>query len=217
MSLDKNGEESVSTLMNEEYAEEAEIASITDDDVSSHSSLTISSSAYESNGGLPGHDKENGSETVKDSTGGGVKEHAKPSKLGLEKSNMMPVIAPHENMNGSSSCSSSIDLSSGPGSPVNGHASLSNFSESRKMSIPEEIVAPSVQSSSSSIAYENADEESNSSMRSNGHDNFGEEVHEKVAYCKSDIKGDAEQIMKENISNGFSTKVTSPNADSQDR
>ncbi|CAA7038728.1 unnamed protein product [Microthlaspi erraticum] len=39
-----NGGESVSALMNEEYYKEAEIASITDDDVSSRSSLTVSSS-----------------------------------------------------------------------------------------------------------------------------------------------------------------------------
>lgn len=48
VSLEKDGKESVSALMNEEYADEAEIASFTDDDVSSHSSLTISSSAFES-------------------------------------------------------------------------------------------------------------------------------------------------------------------------
>ncbi|EHA8587860.1 Myosin-H heavy chain [Cocos nucifera] len=52
-SLDKDGKESVSALMNEEYAEEAEIASFTDDDVSSHSSLACSSSAVEANADLP--------------------------------------------------------------------------------------------------------------------------------------------------------------------
>ncbi|CAH2055396.1 unnamed protein product [Thlaspi arvense] len=45
-----NGGESVSALMNEEYYKEAEIASITDDDISSHSSLTVSSSTLESSG-----------------------------------------------------------------------------------------------------------------------------------------------------------------------
>ncbi|KAM0940031.1 putative NT-type C2 domain, nucleoporin [Dioscorea sansibarensis] len=49
LSLDKDGRESVSALMNEEYAEEAEIASFTDDDISSHSSLNISSSTFEAN------------------------------------------------------------------------------------------------------------------------------------------------------------------------
>ncbi|KAE8722725.1 hypothetical protein F3Y22_tig00013738pilonHSYRG00079 [Hibiscus syriacus] len=41
---DRKRSESVSSLMEEEYAEETEIASFTDDDVSSHSSLTVSSS-----------------------------------------------------------------------------------------------------------------------------------------------------------------------------
>lgn len=48
-SLDNAAGESVSALMDEEYAEEAEVASFTDDDVSSHSSLAP---AFESNGGL---------------------------------------------------------------------------------------------------------------------------------------------------------------------
>ncbi|XP_068665641.1 uncharacterized protein [Aristolochia californica] len=52
--LDKGAKESVSALMNEEYAEEqAEIASFTDEDVSSHSSLTISSSAFDATGSSP--------------------------------------------------------------------------------------------------------------------------------------------------------------------
>jgi hypothetical protein len=51
--LDDNGGGSVSALMNEEYAEEAEVASLTDDDVSSHSSQTVSSTAPDSNGALP--------------------------------------------------------------------------------------------------------------------------------------------------------------------
>ncbi|KAM7268655.1 hypothetical protein ACFE04_010821 [Oxalis oulophora] len=52
-SFSTNGGESVSTLMNEEYAEEAEFASFTDDDGSSHSSVTVASSTFESNGSLP--------------------------------------------------------------------------------------------------------------------------------------------------------------------
>ncbi|RRT82529.1 hypothetical protein GW17_00000139 [Ensete ventricosum] len=50
-----DGKESVSDLMNEEYAEEAEIASFTDDDVSSPSSLANSSSALEANADFSVH------------------------------------------------------------------------------------------------------------------------------------------------------------------
>ncbi|KAK4363158.1 hypothetical protein RND71_018399 [Anisodus tanguticus] len=53
-SIDCSCVESVSTLTSEEYAEEAEIASFTDDDGSSHSSVAVSSSANGSNcGSLP--------------------------------------------------------------------------------------------------------------------------------------------------------------------
>ncbi|KAK1271882.1 hypothetical protein QJS04_geneDACA014119 [Acorus gramineus] len=52
-SLNKDTHESVSALMNEEYAEEAEVSSFTDDDMSSHSSLTTLSSAREANSGSP--------------------------------------------------------------------------------------------------------------------------------------------------------------------
>lgn len=45
--------DSVSALMNEEYADEAEIASFTDDDGSSHSSMAAVTSALESNGHIP--------------------------------------------------------------------------------------------------------------------------------------------------------------------
>lgn len=63
-SLDKNDGDSVSALMSEEYADEAEVASLTDDDISSHSSLTASS-VLESNGASPSQNKETGSERGK--------------------------------------------------------------------------------------------------------------------------------------------------------
>lgn len=50
-SMDRNG--SLSRLLSEEYAEEAEFASYTDDDVSSHLSLPVSSSTNGSNYGSP--------------------------------------------------------------------------------------------------------------------------------------------------------------------
>ncbi|KAK4367378.1 hypothetical protein RND71_011170 [Anisodus tanguticus] len=57
-SIDCSGVESVSTLTSEEYAEEAEIASFTDDDGSSHSLVAVSSSANGSNcGSLPQGEK----------------------------------------------------------------------------------------------------------------------------------------------------------------
>lgn len=51
LSLEKNGAELISDLMKEEYAEEAEINTSSDDDMSSHSSTAVS--FPESSGGLP--------------------------------------------------------------------------------------------------------------------------------------------------------------------
>ncbi|KAL2479620.1 C2 NT-type domain-containing protein [Abeliophyllum distichum] len=49
-SMDKNYSDSISAMTSEEYVEEAEFASFTDDDASLHSSLTVSSSVIESMG-----------------------------------------------------------------------------------------------------------------------------------------------------------------------
>ncbi|KAG4180335.1 hypothetical protein ERO13_A10G159800v2 [Gossypium hirsutum] len=59
--LERKESGTVSSLMDDEYAEEAEVASFTDDDVSSHSSQTVSSSTLESNGGSHPQNEENGS------------------------------------------------------------------------------------------------------------------------------------------------------------
>ncbi|XP_059283366.1 uncharacterized protein LOC132036965 [Lycium ferocissimum] len=62
-SMDRNG--SLSRLLSKEYEEEAEFASYTDDDVSSHLSLTVSSSANGSNYGSPpqGEDRSEGAKS----------------------------------------------------------------------------------------------------------------------------------------------------------
>ncbi|XAR48165.1 hypothetical protein NMG60_11030897 [Bertholletia excelsa] len=57
VSLDKDGVELVSELMNAENADQSEIASFTDDDVSSHSSRTFSSVATEAHKGSSSHNK----------------------------------------------------------------------------------------------------------------------------------------------------------------
>ncbi|XP_074294605.1 uncharacterized protein LOC141622466 [Silene latifolia] len=80
-SLDKNDSDSVSALMNEEYADEAEIGSLTDDDSSSLSSVTASSIA-ESNGTSPLQNKENGSGRMKSQN---VKDYSHNSNLSSPK------------------------------------------------------------------------------------------------------------------------------------
>ncbi|CAN4079115.1 unnamed protein product [Withania somnifera] len=79
VSVDLNGAESVSTLTSEEYAEEAEVASFTDDDGSSHSSVAVSSSANGSNcGSLPQGEDE--AEGVNSNAGQNEDEHVLHSK-----------------------------------------------------------------------------------------------------------------------------------------
>ncbi|GAB4847955.1 hypothetical protein Ancab_027017 [Ancistrocladus abbreviatus] len=123
-SWDKNGVDSVSALMNEEYAEEAEVASFTDDDVSSHSSLTASS-ALDSSAGLPSENEE-----LKES-------HTLPSKFCLAELDTSGVIESKENQKGSSSHLSS-DISIEAGSSANAAASLSNMPERGILSNPGE-------------------------------------------------------------------------------
>ncbi|TQD99496.1 hypothetical protein C1H46_014832 [Malus baccata] len=176
VSLDNAGSESVSALMNEEYAEEAEVASFTDDDVSSQSSQTISS-ALETNLTMSPRKQETGQETGPHSTEGDNEKRTLPSKLELEKSNLMAQNALHEYMKGSSSCSSSIDLSSDPGSPVNGNASVAN-SPNSKSRILKTVGAETLPSPSAS--FNGKAEDSNSSMRSNGHKHLAHEVNDKA-------------------------------------
>ncbi|KAI3473856.1 hypothetical protein Pfo_028037 [Paulownia fortunei] len=110
-SMDRNHAESVSALMSEEYAEEAEVASFTtDDDVSSHSSLAVTSSAADSNDSSSPQNKENETVAVNGSAGEAKVDHvpdqfvAKPDEEQTTKS--------HGNSAGNSSRSSSMDLSS---------------------------------------------------------------------------------------------------------
>ncbi|KAG7985864.1 hypothetical protein I3843_03G049000 [Carya illinoinensis] len=208
VSQNDNGGGSVSALMNEEYAEEAESASFTDDDVSSHSSQTIASTAFDSIGGLP--PQENGADTVRHSTGGGNKDHALAANLKFEQSNMTSCIGSQENPKGSSSCSSSIDLSSDLGSPVNGPASESNFPNSSSTSIQQHVASHGFHSSSSSLVYENTEEDSDIRSNDNGH--LALEVHEKISNTTSVVSGDGERNIKENVLHSF---VASPDKNSQ--
>ncbi|TXG54832.1 hypothetical protein EZV62_020088 [Acer yangbiense] len=210
---DKNGGESVSALMNEEYAEEAEIASITDDDDSSHSSVIVSSSSTESNKGLPSQNEENGPVTLSDSTGL-KKGNTLGSKLQLGKSNMKSQIIPHE-IGKTSSCSSSVDLSSELGSPLNGHASAPDSPISSSF-ISKNVVAHSVHSPASSFTNRNAEEEASVCMRSNGTEDLTQVVPLKLYNGKSAINGDAKQHSEEFASHNFPAKIAYPDSgDSQ--
>ncbi|KDO55629.1 hypothetical protein CISIN_1g001323mg [Citrus sinensis] len=206
-SLDKNGGESVSALMNEEYAEEAESASFTDDDVSSRSSPTVSSTV-EMNNGFP-QNEEIRSVTLSDSAEGFKKEQALASKSHPDKSNIKAQISPHEHLKGGSSRSSSIDLSSELEGHVNCHAPVSNSPNSSPF-ISKKVIAHAVQSSSSFISNENGKEEDSPCLRGNDHENLAE-VQRKLPTGKPAISVNAEQNCEEVASNNFSAKLASLN------
>ncbi|GAB2278540.1 hypothetical protein Dimus_013217 [Dionaea muscipula] len=105
-SLDKNSVDSASALTSEEYVEEAEFASFTDDDVSSHSSVTVSS-ALDSNGGFPSPNGEGGSGMRKEDPD----LHSKLVLEGVDKSAAVLLNEIQKNV----STSVSADLSSDPG------------------------------------------------------------------------------------------------------
>ncbi|KAL2538183.1 uncharacterized protein Fot_19574 [Forsythia ovata] len=112
-SMDRNHGESVSALMSEEYAEEAEVSTFTDDDISSHSSLAASS-IVESIGYSSPQERGifvlmNGMVAVNGSAGEIPLDPVPDSKQYIAKSDEQGTEC-HVNSKGSSSHSSSIDL-----------------------------------------------------------------------------------------------------------
>ncbi|KAI3474512.1 hypothetical protein Pfo_029422 [Paulownia fortunei] len=164
-SMDRNHAESVSALMSEEYAEEAEVASFTtDDDVSSHSSLAVTSSAADSNDSSSPQNKENETVAVNGSAGEAKVDHvpdqfvAKPDEVQTTKS--------HGNSAGNSSRSSSMDLSSDIAW------------------ISKRITSQSFQSS----ALAETEKQQNSNIKSNEPEKEAEGIQENVVDGRRDLK-----------------------------
>lgn len=157
---------------------------------------------------------QNGVDSTTDGTGGSNKKHAVASKLQLEKSNLVRPNSPYETTKGRSSCSSSIDLSSDLGSPLNNHASVSHSPISSSEKILKSVELHSVQSSTSS-ANENAEEDFNTRIRSNDHEYLAEEIHENIASGRSQITNGAQKSDQEYGSNFLSAKVALANKNSQ--
>ncbi|XP_028772445.1 uncharacterized protein LOC114742065 isoform X2 [Neltuma alba] len=123
VSKGKSVGDSVLELMNEEYTEEAEIASFTDDDISSHSSVAAVTPALESNGNITPELQENGSTQ---NTGRNDKKHPLALETRIGKLNTIPQDT-YKKLERSSPYTSSVDeLSSHLESPLNGQASISS-------------------------------------------------------------------------------------------
>ncbi|KAF4367633.1 hypothetical protein G4B88_001385 [Cannabis sativa] len=193
MSMENVGGESVSALMNEEYAEEAEIASFTDDDVSSHSSVAASS-----NGGLHPRNEENGIDTMTEGTDGSNKKPTGSSKLQLEKSNLVRQNSPSGNVRRSLSRSSSMDLSSDMGSPLNNHASVSHSPVSSSAKILKSVERAH---SSSSLVNENVEENLDTRI---DREYLAQDIHGNVANGRSNFTNGKPQAVEQLTSNGNS-------------
>lgn len=182
-SMDKNGVDSVSALMNEEYAEESETVSYSDDDVSSHSSLTVSSLAVESNEGSPQNKESdrNGLEGMRASVGKAEDASIPALEQQLAEAEDKQLTTSNASSKGGSSLSSSADLTSD------------------LAWITKKIAARSVQSTSSPITYEVTEKEMFNNRRPTV---FGEvpcDIQENVLDGGgSDTTSTVEQISKAN-------------------
>ncbi|XP_030530889.1 uncharacterized protein LOC115741231 isoform X2 [Rhodamnia argentea] len=95
VSLGTNDCESVIDSVDEEFAEEAEITFSTDDDGSSHSSVTASSAPLEHNDGSVHPMQLSGSDFTDNNLESSGKEHILASGAGIKRLNMMPSIIAH--------------------------------------------------------------------------------------------------------------------------
>ncbi|XP_057721613.1 uncharacterized protein LOC130935746 [Arachis stenosperma] len=197
-SKDNKGGDSVSTLMNEEYAEEAESASFTDDDVSSHSSI-VAATTPETSGSIPPHCAENGAHGATRNTDSNEKEHTLASETKVERLQQDTC----EKLESSSNASSG-DLSSNIESPANGQPAMENTSNHSPVTIQKQVV----DSSSPSL-----EENSKSRFTNSDHENLDQEDFEEDANCRNkfeDVKtnsnGSTIDIYSRNttsLSNGF--------------
>ncbi|KAJ1417945.1 NT-type C2 domain [Sesbania bispinosa] len=178
LSKDNNGSDSVSALMNGEYADGAEVASFTDDDVSSHSSVAAATTSPESSGCMPPEHEENG---PAQNTGSNNKEHPLSSETRVENLNMLQQDK-NEMLERSSSYVSCMDVSSDLGSPVNSHTSMMSSPNHGWATTQKQVVLPSADSSSPSL-----EENSMRRSRSSDHESLDQEVHKKVVNCRNII------------------------------
>ncbi|KAF5188123.1 EEIG1/EHBP1 protein amino-terminal domain protein [Thalictrum thalictroides] len=207
-SLDKDGKESVSASINGDNGEEAELESFTDDDdddASQHSTLTVSSSAFEATGSSPPQSEENALEAEKDSTGSDSCILDVPLEPVAAKPDVNPQTAAPEHVSRSSSHSSSLDSSSEVLSPENDQASLSSF--------PRISATDSGQSSSSSIAYEEEEVILNNSSRNFESKSMTEKVQEYITTGRSVIEQNAELCMLDKKTSDLESKVAFPDTD----
>ncbi|XP_054813395.1 uncharacterized protein LOC129314029 isoform X2 [Prosopis cineraria] len=195
--------DSVSELMNEEYTEEAEIASFTDDDISSHSSVAAVTSVLESIGNRTPELQENGSTQ---NTDGNDKEHALDSEKRIEKLNIIPQDT-YKKLERSSPYTSSVDVSSDLGSPLNGQTSISSHHSS--VTSQKHVVSSIVHRSSPSLALDNLNENPRTKTGSSYYEHLNQHVQINADTSRT-ITTDAQLNRNECTSHGYPCNTASP-------
>ncbi|XP_027349888.1 uncharacterized protein LOC113861331 [Abrus precatorius] len=191
VSKDKNGGDSVSVIMNGEFGDEAEIASFTDDDVSSHSSVAGVTASSESSVCMPPEHEENAPHGPAQNNGRNDMEHPLASETSVEKLNVMQEDT-YDRLEGSSS----YDVSSDVGSPVHGHTPKTTTPNHRSVT-RNQVVSSNGDSSSPSMEE---------TSRSRDHENLDQVGCKKVANCRSVVAG-----VQTNL-NGSACDIYSSNA-----
>lgn len=198
-SVENEGRESASELMNEENDDESEIASFTDDDVSSHSSRTIASSAFEAVEASHYQSEK----VVSDSATKDIGRANTEPVLPLVVEPLIPILNPateaFKQPTGSSHTLSSKDWAPDPENLINNHASMSNFPEQNIASIKKEYDPPVVQSSSSSLQYRDTNRDSRDCMRCFEQENTSHNIHKNVAPGNGKIEENTMQSAKEDF------------------
>ncbi|KAM1303782.1 hypothetical protein ACFX2F_021550 [Malus domestica] len=194
-SLENEGTESVPGSVNDGTDE---IASFTDDDVdddvSSHPSHTVNSSAVETTVSS----SPSGEKNVLESTANGTRrtygEPAARSIAAPGSTGVTPVVKALEHQNGSSSPLSSIGSSSILLNSANDRASLPNSSkESASMPILKKSITHSVHSASSPFGYQDSHQES-------GYHNFKDNrIHITRSNRSARVHENAQDLIKDNI------------------
>ncbi|KAL8111651.1 hypothetical protein AgCh_019394 [Apium graveolens] len=211
VSLDKDRQDSIPGSRNEDNDDVSEIASFTDDDdVSSHSSRTFASSAFEASNS-PHRSEKVGSNVAAENTGRIKSEPALPVAV----SSLAPIVNPEtetfKRPSGISHTLLSKDSVPVVGRPENDHVSLSEFPERNITSIKKEYDPPVVQSSSSFLQFLDSSKDNAGTIRTFEQENTSNSPHENVASSVDKTQAST-LLLAEEISDKSGARVVATNA-----
>lgn len=198
VSLDKDRQDSIPGLRNEDNDDVSEIASFTDDDddVSSHSSRTFGSSAFEAANSPHGSEKV-GSNMAAENTGRIKPEPAPPMVVYPSTPIVNAETEAFKRPSGTSHTLLSKDLVPGVGRPANDHVSSSEFPERNITLIKKEHDPPVVQSSSSFLQFLDSSRDTMGVIRTFEQENTSDSLHENVASSVDKIKASTLPLAEE--------------------